>query len=723
MRKSAVLLAVVVLTAPAGGDVVTERWGASQACRHAGTASYASPAAGGVVATFDLSAVPKGARIIRARFLPHIRKGAAPLDRPLVVQALAGPAEGSDEPRAAGEPLKLLPPRYVSLDATDVVRRWAAGKRAALPLWVRGAKINPNRSCLEITYEGKLRDPPPPATHLKAFYRAGQVFLTWQEVHSPFAGRDEVQWKDLEADLQRMAAGTGPVVTYRIYRHTRAITPETLARAELLDEVPQHSAFDQRQIRTEWKGERIKNVRVAEAPVPRTCVEEKTELPAGTGVWATTCRRDGQFHYAVVSAVNGVENTVVLNAGNTAGPLREKVAPPEPILFREQKHQYQRNRPQDCYVWWVDPPLSKLPGFLHLSVSPPEKESEIRQPRALFVENWWWGSGWSRSVQYPSAEAVGFTIDHNCMQTRGIHEGYGTYKAWSQGKVIGYFVRQFRALLPWIRAKYNVDEDRVFALSSGWAWHYPDLFAATFECTTMNPKRSPAGGECKRYWGDPKDPAPTEWGVSAWEYWNAGGWIRSHPQADLAPMTYAPRMHTGDFGRLDKPPLYRALLDTKRAWSTVFHEGPLLGHRGPAWMFQLRRTDSVAAFGNCSLDDNPGIGTGWDPGGQMNAYLCCDVRSQIDAPDGWEMTVYLYAGDARGRGAAPVDRCTADVTARRCRKFRAKPGEKFTWTNTSVAENKVVQQGSAVADELGLVTARKVIISKGKNHLVIRRAQ
>jgi hypothetical protein len=263
----------------------------------------------------------------------------------------------------------------------------------------------------------------------------------------------------------------------------------------------------------------------------------------------------------------------------------------------------------------------------------------------------------------------------------------------------------------------------LYALSSGWAWHYPDLFAATFECTTMNPKRSPAGNECKRYWGDPKNPAPTEWGVSAWEYWNAGQWIKTHPTVEIPLMTYAPRMHTGDFGILDKPPLYRALLDTKRAWSTVFHEGPLIGHRDPSWMFQIRRTDSLAAFGRCNLDDNPGIGFGGDPGGQMNAYLCFDAPSQVDQFDCWEMTLYLYAGDSRGRNAAPLDQCTADVTPRRCRRFRAQPGQKFQWINTSLADEKTVQTGTAVADQWGLVTAEKVIVSKGKNRLVIRRTQ
>jgi len=734
MRKMLSITLIWILAGSAFGDVVTERWGLGDSCRHAGTVTYTVPTAGGLVAKYDLSALPNPAKIIRARFRPHIDKSAVPLSRPLLVQALSAPIAPNGEPPVSGKPLALLPPRYVTLDATEVVRAWASGKSGNHGLWISGAKIDRRRSCLEITYEGKLTAPPPPVTGLKAFYRAGQVFFTWKEVKTPFAGKDVVEWKDLQAELNRIGAGRGDIVTYRIYRHTKPITPETIADAELLDEVKQHSAFDEGEIRTEWKGEQIKNVRVAEAPVPRTAVEPEAELPAGTGVFVTTCRESAKHYYAVVSAVNGVENTVALDEGNTAGPISEQVAPTQPILFRVQQLQYQRQRPQDCYVWWLDPPLSNLPTFIHLSFSPPGKEqkpepaSAPTQPaeppaRPFVIYNWWWGSGWNRAAQYPLSDSVGMTIDQNCMKTRGVHDGFGTYKAWSQGKVICYFIRQLKALLPWIKARYGIDEDRIYAISSGWAWHYPELFAATFECTSMNLKRSPAGGECKLYWGDPRNPAPTEWGVSAWEYWNAGEWIRTHPDADLAPMTYAPRMHTGDFGRLDKPPLFRALLDTKRAWSAIFHEGPQAGHYGPGWLYQLRRTDSAPAFANCSIDDSPGIGLGWDPGGQMNAYLCAEPRTQVDRPDRWEMTVYLYPGDSRGRSAAPVDECTADVTPRRCRQFKAKPGQKFVWTNTSLADGKVVQTGQAVADDRGLVTAKSVTISKGKNRLVIRRAE
>jgi hypothetical protein len=71
-------------------------------------------------------------------------------------------------------------------------------------------------------------------------------------------------------------------------------------------------------------------------------------------------------------------------------------------------------------------------------------------------------------------------------------------------------------------------------------------------------------------------------------------------------------------------------------------------------------------------------------------------------------------------GGAPADPCTTDLAPRRWQKFKARPGQKFTWTNTSLADKKVAQTGTAVADRWGLVTAERAMVSKGRHRLIIR---
>jgi len=104
----------------------------------------------------------------------------------------------------------------------------------------------------------------------------------------PLRCKEEVSWAEMKALQARMRAGKLPEVSYRIYRHSRPIDAQTIAQTELLDEVPQLSVFDERMIQTQWKGERIKNVRVASARVPRYCVRAKEELPVGTGAYVRT---------------------------------------------------------------------------------------------------------------------------------------------------------------------------------------------------------------------------------------------------------------------------------------------------------------------------------------------------------------------------------------------------------------------------------------------------
>jgi hypothetical protein len=595
-----------------------------------------------------------------------------------------------------------------------------------------------------------------------------------------------------------------------------------------LDEVEQYSCFDPKMSATEWKGEAVKNVKVPTARVPRVCVEPYTELKPGVGVWARTSDKPGKHCYAVIATVDGVENTTRIDARcATAGPLDEKIAPPEPVLFGEPQMQYQRERTLFCYVWWLDPPLVNVPQFVHVAVSagpklgnPPDAaaptaeqagriaeliaqqgkrdaaarsaEAELIQigppavaaieqaqkkppvawgqapklakdagkeeksraeaeksrlneaqqalaraivkvrvrnrnqasPAPLLVNGYWWSGGWCPVHPCPQEDGLMLALDDHPWQVRGIHEGNGTLKSWGQGKVQNFYVRQVKALLPWVKANYGADLDRVYAFSGAWAWHYPEIFAATFEVLSMNPKRSPAMPEVRLYWNDPKTPPQTEWGMGPYEYWNTGEWIRQHPEVELAYMSYTPYQHLGDFGKIDKPAFFAAMRDTRHGLVCTFNEGRgWYGMADPAWVFQLRRTDSFPAFTHCSLDDNPGIGLGWDPGGQINGWLCAEPRTQVDQPERWEMTVYLYSGGRDGRYAAPLDACTADVTPRRCQKFKAKPGDKFAWTNHSVADGKVVQTGTATADKWGLVTAENVAITKGKNRLVITKAQ
>jgi len=49
------------------------------------------------------------------------------------------------------------------------------------------------------------------------------------------------------------------------------------------------------------------------------------------------------------------------------------------------------------------------------------------------------------------------------------------------------------------------------------------------------------------------------------------------------------------------------------------------------------------------------------------------------------------------------------------------PGQRSSWTNTSLADGKVIQSGVVSADQFGLVTMENLIISKSENRIRLIR--
>ena len=69
-------------------------------------------------------------------------------------------------------------------------------------------------------------------------------------------------------------------------------------------------------------------------------------------------------------------------------------------------------------------------------------------------------------------------------------------------------------------------------------------------------------------------------------------------------------------------------------------------------------------------------------------------------------------------GPKPPGRGGVESVGRhRLQKLKVAPGAAFAWTNTSLADGEVVQEGKAAADEHGRVTLEKVTVTKGRNRI------
>ena len=168
------------------------------------------------------------------------------------------------------------------------------------------------------------------------------------------------------------------------------------------------------------------------------------------------------------------------------------------------------------------------------------------------------------------------------------------------------------------------------------------------------------------------------------------------------------------------PKYKRTLMDAKQPFAAAIGKASW-GFRTPAALTEFRagrlkilRDQSKPAFANCTLDDNPGCGDirDGDGGGMLNGYLLWDTKDIVGTPGEWQMTVYLHK-------SAPVSECRTDLTPRHCQGFKAKPGQRFRWTNTPLADKKEIQSGEATADKWGLVTLEKVVVTKNKSRIKI----
>ena len=109
------------------------------------------------------------------------------------VIALAAVVVAAEE---AAKPVELAAPLYRWFEATDLVKAWA--KAGGGSIAIRSApKFVRDASFLEVTYEGKLAEPPQQVAGVSAFYRAGQVFLTWKEIEDVTEGQAQPHWAQL----------------------------------------------------------------------------------------------------------------------------------------------------------------------------------------------------------------------------------------------------------------------------------------------------------------------------------------------------------------------------------------------------------------------------------------------------------------------------------------------------------------------------------------------
>lgn len=733
--RIAAALLVGLAAAAARGDFLTETWGNASTCRHRGAVSYADR-----VLKFDLSAIPWRARVYRAVFKPAIkRRGYSGTIRfcPVLEKARA-----SEDAPKLGRPLALRPPLYNNFDATEIVRKWVADPKQNLGLYASFAPgVRAHNVVLEISYKGRAEKPVAPVTRLKAIHQAGQTFLTWKEIEDP-VGADAPTFEKFHKAV--FDARKRRSIVYNVYRSDEPITVETLGVAELVREVPE--------VLTCWNLKAVSNTEHPNQGTPtmksplrpgynnaRNHVmtryhitdggQEPQPLPQATGLAVITVTRPGRRYYAVAAAVDGAEAARSLGAGaSLAEPVVEKVARfPATIFQRSVGKVGRRSRRVDVYNSWIGPPYHNLPTQAETYICRwedlPEASEEKRIP--LWVVCGTYGStaatmqspGWYGARKHLTGTLTIGLAEGGIWQ--GFHECIGTLKSYDQGAVHNYPQRRVLGAAAWgvWKKDFFVDPQRVYHWGQlgSWALRHGDVFAAVMSNGYGNLAIGKLAQNYRWTFGPGSLGSKNSSGIPQWEYVNLPKWIRENPKVELPywmcwPAYGAYPSHTiGDFGFMPWPETFHAMASTKRAFAAVWNSnGPGAIRPLLPLVTRIRRDQALPAFTNCNLDASPGDGDHADAekSGGINLYQMWEPETIVDEPGRWEITLHL-------RKDCPADECITDLTPRRCRKFKAGPGQKFRWKATALEGKSAPQAGTATADKWGLVTVEKLSIPKG----------
>jgi len=697
---------------------------------------------GEAVLEFDLAGIPNGAKVYRARLLCERR----PLDEgdedalaEIAILALAAPLEeGGGTPRISGGPLGLVGPLYRSFDVTALVQNWVAGRGVPGVFVKTFSGWRPEKTYLDVVFEGEPQGAPPQVGGVEVFHREGQTFLTFKEVE-PLLTKPEPNWGEIKSAL----ANAPDAVTYRVYRHTAPIDARTIAQAELVAEVPPLSGYNTNgrnkeyligqamvasdeigELARDWGGYMhswsMDHPRMDRYPVPRLVVDERRgPLPVGTGLYVHQAEEPGRRHYAVVACRRGVENLHELSGRNTTGPVEEKVGSGVPV--RQGKglwgpfFDYPGTR--WVYVQWCGPPLApKQNMYFNWSVLvPPDAGAKL--PAELYFHP----DGYSYAQ--PGKKLLRASIqlaphDYPASGWHGFNEAWATLRSPASAPVGNHTQKRIAAFLDWAKAGLPIDPDRVTAVGSdgaaALALNYPELFSYVV-ITRFDPHGvlSPeAAGKFAAAWG-PKSPEikDTEGGAE-WTWAELDKLVeRATAEGKDLPLLAC---RGPSWGRVEgwgkgRGRFYDAMhkagqpLVAHWAWGGWLREVQPDEWSGLWRGLDLSRGVAVPAFSNCSLDKE-GEGGG-------NTNLSFSWKDISDEPDRFEITI-------TGR------ECTFDVTLRRVQRFEVGPGQRVRWEAVPLpgprGETADPRSGQATADPHGVVTIRGLAYPAQAGGLVLK---
>lgn len=745
--SAAIIVAIAGHGRMVAADMVVEQWCAGDEGPHPRSLRITEAGGGATVIRADMSALPKDTEIHRARLLVR-RSALDPATSDVLVGGVAIPLASDFRPgmrrRMIARPLEIPGPWFEHFEATELVRQWIRGERGSHGFVVRSLPgWRKEQTRLEIAYEGRPEKVPPQVSGVKAFHRAGQTFVTWNEI-DPLVTADETTW----GEIRRKLAEAGDACVYRIYSHTKPINAQTIAAATLLAEVGPLSGYNcngrnveyligQAMLQPDETGElardyngyiyswHVDHPRMDRYPVPRLVIDEKTgSLPVGTGLYVHHPTSNGRRYYAVTCCRGGVENARDFSAQNAvAEPIAESVGPGRPVLQGDGLWGPYFDYPgrRKVYTQWCAPPLSPRPNmYFNWSVLvPPDVEADRRVPLELYLHTG------NFTYAKPRTKFMRDSIqiaphDYPFSGWYGYNEAFGTLKPWRGAVVCNHTQKRIMSFLEWAKKEFPIDPDRVILCGADGAamlaMNHRDAFAyvlikgfegsGELQGRILDPKNT---GRFASAWGPKHADIQDENGRGEWGWAMLDRLTAEQPDRDMPLIVCEGKSWGGvrkygkGFGRY-----YTAMQEARQPLIAGFGWDKKLVP--PDWYTSLwrgldiTRTTPIPAFANSSgtREGLQHANVNWD-------HYWEDVR---DDPDRFQITLW---GADKG-----------DVTLRRIQNFKVRPGERLQWQaqprpGPTEARTLPRSEGVVTAASDGLVTVRG--LETGRNGVILRIAR
>jgi len=450
-----------------------------------------------------------------------------------------------------------------------------------------------------------------PPAEVKAFFREGQMFLTWKE--DPAA---QGEW-------------------YKVYAGDKPITAGSLDKAKCIAKIPEGSNHFQF----------LRNINTAKHRFFGPLSKEKwhqaiqieddenasKQLPDGTGLFVRTVKKPGKTYYAVTVEAGGKEDRA--NVATLAQPVDEKIETPGAVMLQKLGDRYYIYAFFcDYELWNPDGIEDNWEGYVHVFHirAPAKGRRGTKEPYPvgfrLHAYSAW--NDWNIGYCWPGSHVNVKLLDYHLTWWYGYSDALpklaGRPKAPPKGTVVNFTERRVLQVAKWLRTNpknfpFKVDPERfcVYGGSMGGTGAHTvgtrngDVFAAAFADEGISDWSQPrnlnrwASNVVPKFGPQGRNDMTNE-GIPVYDLLNLPKQVAAHPEREL------PFMDIGQ-GIVDFVIPFNNVVDYWTAlekgkhpyaatWEVAGHS-PWAGPASAMDYRRIRRDEVIPAFANASCND------------------------------------------------------------------------------------------------------------------------